>query len=295
MASSLGCPSIAQFYVFATEEYLFIDNLITKMANLDAQQLNLLTAELNKVKKSDLIEFILTGRGDSLHQLQEVNKISVVTNLESRLEGMRTTPNLTTPRISGGQWEGMDQYLERTNKLIDQMESIIMLLNEKCGRENREALLNVPKAVMANVGKTRKASDVTVTKLQTNQGIVKDNKDQKDLRKSNIITGTSKSGSNCFRAADKRAWFYVGKTSKSTTCDLVTQHLKEKFPSADITVEELQSRDGIDKSNFKTKSFKVGIDFELLNEVASPDTWPENIVVKRFRFFRDQHGVKSNM
>ena len=104
-----------------------------------------------------------------------------------------------------------------------------------------------------------------------------------------------KPSENCFRAADKTAWLYVGKTAIGTTSDMVTKYLKEKFPDANVTVEELHAREVSDKNNFKTKSFKVGIDYELLDAMQNPNTWPENIIVRRFRFFRDQQSISTNL
>lgn len=95
--------------------------------------------------------------------------------------------------------------------------------------------------------------------------------------------GTKKDNDNeslDFRAAARRAWLHVARVNKETTADKVKQYLQNKFKQ-DFVVENLPVRD-----DANSISFKVGADIELLDQLLDANTWPENIVVRRFRFFR---------
>ena len=107
---------------------------------------------------------------------------------------------------------------------------------------------------------------------------------------SGTCTGNSKSdtpiiiGGN-LKAAGKRAWLYVGRTSRDTTTDILKHYLAEKLNTIEVLVEELPHNNNQERTS---RSFKVGIDFNKLNTVESDDFWPQNIVIRRFRFFRGQ-------
>lgn len=105
-----------------------------------------------------------------------------------------------------------------------------------------------------------------------------------------IIKGTASSStanpaSDQLKAADRKAWFYVDRAARNTTCNQLANYIKTKFPRVVMEVEELKQTN----SNSTTKSFKLGVDFSLLEELSCPDFWPENIIVRRFKFLRPRN------
>lgn len=83
------------------------------------------------------------------------------------------------------------------------------------------------------------------------------------------------------QAAEKKAWLYVGQLRESTTVDTVKEYLKKNGVEGDIDCEELNT-----KGN--SKAFKLGIQFNFLEDVENSQFWPVNVRVRRFRFFRGQ-------
>ena len=219
----------------------------------------------------------------------------IVANLKSKLCGGK--PNLNTPRRdqNEGNVEKKDdlslKLMCQMEKRLQEQELIISLLQEKTTKS--EAVPKRPEQAL----QTELISENTFPAMvQTRQNKSADG-DRKASNQYKIITGTSKpqdETTNCFRAADKRAWFYVGRTSSDTTSKQVHQHLENKFPGSNITVEDLISVDRDKHKQNQTKSFKVGINFNLLEQMQSADVWPENVIVRRYRFFRDNRDKRNN-
>lgn len=114
---------------------------------------------------------------------------------------------------------------------------------------------------------------------------------QQDNRpKSNIIcTGTSDTN-NILKAAESRAWVYVGKVNPATTPDSLKAYLNKKFLNNNFTVEEIIKHE---LNHSRNKSFKVSFDFELLEEMSKGDSWPKGYIVKRYQFFREGRYVNK--
>ena len=41
--------------------------------------------------------------------------------------------------------------------------------------------------------------------------------------------------------------------------------------------------------NSQTESFKIKMDYDLLDEAFTSDNWPTGSLIKKYNFFRDQH------
>ena len=91
--------------------------------------------------------------------------------------------------------------------------------------------------------------------------------------------------SDTFSAVVSRAWVYVDRARKTTTCDEVRKFLEGKYNDQNFVVEALPSNE-----NAISASFKVGATASLLDELYKPENWPHNILVKRFKFFRGRQG-----
>ena len=107
----------------------------------------------------------------------------------------------------------------------------------------------------------------------------KKKKDQKEIKG----VASVPTGEGVFLAADRRAWLYVGRASISTTSESLKTFLTQKLKTDVILVEELKTTNEVEKLS---KSFKIGFNFDLLETVENPEFWPQNILVRRYRFFR---------
>lgn len=109
---------------------------------------------------------------------------------------------------------------------------------------------------------------------QTNKGTYK-------TRKMDVIRGTGTEICS-LKSVDRKAWLYLGKINKGCKEDDVVNFLTTKFPENKIQpiVEK------ISREESTSSSFKLGIDFELLEKVNKEDFWPKGVMVKRF-FFSD--------
>ena len=98
---------------------------------------------------------------------------------------------------------------------------------------------------------------------------------------SGTIMGTKKDEE--MQAAEKTAWLYVGSLKKTTTRDSVVNYLNKNGVTGHLECEELHTLGN-------KKAFKVGIPFAYLRNTQDPEFWPENIIVRRFRFPRRSTG-----
>lgn len=97
-----------------------------------------------------------------------------------------------------------------------------------------------------------------------------------------IGNNSNKDRSETLTAVKKRAWLYVGKIDpKHSEADLL-RYLQGKFVNRHFDVEKLTKID-----NAHSVAFRVGIDFDLLDDVYKPDMWPNDVVIKRY-FFRQR-------
>lgn len=106
----------------------------------------------------------------------------------------------------------------------------------------------------------------------------------KKVRNNEIIRGKAKIGEEgSFKGAYRKAWFYVGRASNDSNPTKLIDYLVSLFPGVQFEVEELQKHSSNMSQN---KSFKLGCDYSMLDKIKNPETWPENIVIRPFRFFR---------
>ncbi|KYB24641.1 hypothetical protein TcasGA2_TC034962, partial [Tribolium castaneum] len=137
----------------------------------------------------------------------------------------------------------------------------------------------------------RKPDELQDKKPETSQSLNQRNDEkEKDIRtkvakksKQDVITGTARvDEADGFRGARKMGWLFVGRATSTTTEDKVSNYLKQLHPDEHFTVEELPKHINNKSQN---KSFKVGLRFELVEEMMKPESWPENLTIQRFKFF----------
>ncbi|KAJ4451794.1 hypothetical protein ANN_03266 [Periplaneta americana] len=107
---------------------------------------------------------------------------------------------------------------------------------------------------------------------------------QQQPRSSGTLTGTG-TEDNILKAAERKAWLFVGRLRQESTPESVKNFLSRKGIAEEIICEELPTRGS-------TKAFKVGIPFNTLETVNKDEFWPAGINVRRFRFFRRRGGAR---
>lgn len=108
--------------------------------------------------------------------------------------------------------------------------------------------------------------------------------DAQVTRKKTAILGTSTNNSAAtFKAAERRGWLYIGRADEKTTTNDIKTFLEREHKGKSFTVEEITKHE---TNKSKNKSFKVGVDYEMLELLRKPENWPRGIVVQRYQFFR---------
>lgn len=271
--------------------------------------------ELNKLKKSELIDIIIYKRLPNNVIVSELLDKFLLEHFNECDDDFQEVNDEVLPdTIASVQLMSENKALEKelalSNKLVTQLEKrcndqelIINLLKEKCDSK-----------VRLNVNKAREETDIVVAKrsiqknsvgvscnteisktLQPDPNTIEEvistrnqpfterhNSSQNKKFRNKIITGSS-TEQNCFGAADKKAWLYVGRAKSDTKPEHVKTYLETKFPKHkdSFTVEPINVNKDMPRNNM---SFKVGVNFTLLEEITKPDIWPNNIIVRRFNF-----------
>ncbi|KAJ3662022.1 hypothetical protein Zmor_006390 [Zophobas morio] len=100
--------------------------------------------------------------------------------------------------------------------------------------------------------------------------------------KKSITNKGTYSNNNSFAGVTKRAWLHLGKVQLNTTAEQVQNYLQTTFPNKQFIVEQLPTRE-----NANSISFKIGADYSLA-ELQNEENWPENVMVRRYSFFREK-------
>lgn len=177
----------------------------------------------------------------------------------------------------------------QVQKLTESNEDLKMLLNERkeppCAPEN-----DVGNSSQArNFHKSTISDDSAANKKQEQKGEPKSRKTadgmvikskQSEFVSAKIVRGTAldEGGSHEFSAAVRKTWLYVGRCRPETTEEHITSWLTDKFPGRSFTASPLQSKG--------YPSFRVGADAAIEDVLYEASTWPKDVLVKRFKFFR---------
>ncbi|KAK9496781.1 hypothetical protein O3M35_012974 [Rhynocoris fuscipes] len=108
-------------------------------------------------------------------------------------------------------------------------------------------------------------------------------------RKTKRIIGTATSGDSesagsTLVAGNRKMWLYVGKIKKNTTVEEVLKFLKFKLPTEEFVCEKLDSKGYY-------ASFKIGLNYNLMENVMCPEFWPKDVLIRRFLFRRNNQGA----
>lgn len=102
--------------------------------------------------------------------------------------------------------------------------------------------------------------------------------------KKKTIVGVAKSEKSMrFRAAERKAWFYVGHAEPETTADDVKEYLRENHPNREFIVEEIKKHVN---NKSRNKAYKVGVELDMYEELKNPEMWLEGLIIQEYDFFR---------
>lgn len=103
-------------------------------------------------------------------------------------------------------------------------------------------------------------------------------------KKRNVIRGTAipKESEN-FRAADRKAWFYVGHAKPDTTAGDLKSYLEDRHKNREFIVEEIKKHVN---NKSRNKAYKVGVEMAIMEEMKNPNSWIEGLIVQEYDFFR---------
>lgn len=104
------------------------------------------------------------------------------------------------------------------------------------------------------------------------------------------IIGSNKSGGAKLVAAkiQKKTSIFVSRLDLNVTSQDLLDYMKGTFGgNENFVIEEQSVRSG------DYKSYRVELRVELLDDVLSPSKWPENILLKKFRFFRSRTSTSK--
>lgn len=267
--------------------------------------------ELSKLKKEYLIEIILSRKLPSgaviSSELQKFIEDSACgSSSEIHIKPKHNQENISEKQTLESELKLAKQeigYLHKLNrnleKTVSDKDLIINLLTSKQQKqhiqstspaEGEVADMTELSEVHAPEQNIQKKDDSTVRSQKPIKHRAR-NVNQKTEKKE--IRGIDQSQAS-FGSVPKRTWLYVGRVAESVDEAQIENHLKMKFPEGQFQVESLE------KNEHSTgKSFKVGANIELLEELYEPNIWPQGIIVKQFRFFRKpnrsrQTGNKQN-
>lgn len=93
------------------------------------------------------------------------------------------------------------------------------------------------------------------------------------------IYGSNTSSSDEFTGRERKLWLYIGRCKTGTAELHVKKYLEKKCPGKQFEVFALPSKG-------TNVSFRIGADISLKDQLYDPQFWPENILVKKYIFFR---------
>ena len=278
-----------------------------------------LVSELNKLKKDELIDIIVNGKLPDKHResavlVDAVRKFSVAENLLDNEKGAeievriadcdrshcyRTSLQCEALTRELALYKSLNMHLE---KRIGDLETIINFHKESRNKPARTSSVrgeqrgvggdvvdqgNIPCSAVKtkeiqNARIVSVALPVSVNKTNVNNTLETEKSTQnqnKGIAEENLS----------FSAAARRSWLYTGRAAPETTVENITLHLNTKFPDQDIEVVALPVRDGAN-----SVAFRIGVDCSLWDRLVDPQIWPKGILIKKFRFFREQRKEQGS-
>lgn len=206
-------------------------------------------------------------------------KTKMTNQLEERIDEQKhlirliTATNRNPVEVSqGNENQNKSKHDDETSKTISTVR-----LSVPTTSHGKNLRINVTKD---NNTKAPSGGNIKKGNMLTSSEEEKTNRKPYKTRRIDVIKGTGTE--NCsLQSANKKAWLHLGKINKDCKEEDVVELIKAKFPEnkTEIVVEKISREDST------SASFRLGIDFDLLEEVNRGDFWPRGVIVKRY-FFR---------
>lgn len=97
-------------------------------------------------------------------------------------------------------------------------------------------------------------------------------------RRAAVVRGNGPDNQN-FQCAKEKIWVFLGRCLQETTSEHISAFLGSKYAGRTFVVEDLNS-----KGYFK--SFKIGADKEISDDMYNASNWPAGALIKRYLFRR---------
>lgn len=98
-------------------------------------------------------------------------------------------------------------------------------------------------------------------------------------RQSNIVVGSGKTSDDGFMGIKNKLWMFVGRVASGTTSEMILQYLRRKYNEESFSCEKLETKT-------EYSCFKISAPTELREVLEKADSWPQGVVVRKFRFYR---------
>ncbi|CAH0564878.1 unnamed protein product [Brassicogethes aeneus] len=187
--------------------------------------------------------------------------------------------------------EWLEQTIIGKDEVIKKLECNVVLHNPN-HQITKPKVCNPVNTVSTRKKSTTQAPQATTKEEEEEEQEAVKTKDQNneyDWTKVNrkpkrkIMRGTATTNHE-FAAADRKAWLYIGGCKKGTESKQIIKYLEEKHQETSFIVEEIPKRS---ENKSQNMSFKVGFPLSLLEELNKPEFWPRDIIIRRFKFFRN--------
>lgn len=204
--------------------------------------------------------------------LQESNKdlVKLLTSGEclNKLEIMNQ--NFQETKSANNKWPTL--HSKNSNKKdIDKKKEMIKTTSKKITDTQHSSVSNIQN--MEN-----KVTNAIIPNLHTER---KNYIQYKQKPKIIFGSGSQDSTKSGFSAVIRKTWIYVGRASPGTSIENMRALLAEKFRDREFIIEKLPKW-----KNGTTESFKIGVDFDLCDDMFSSENWPTGTLVKKYKFFR---------
>lgn len=278
----------------------------------------LLISELNKLKKSDLIDILVSGKlPPSLSNNTILNEFI---GLKFTSNNILNGNNIDDDHDCGNNVVAFDcenlkcvhvkcenSFLKREisslkhhnfhlEKRVSDQEEINNLLKlqylkhskptSTSTNTNNNLTKNVLKKQTVDNDSKPQGSTSNIYKHQTDNAKFKEIPVAQASDKQQIITKSStkylkgtNANSKKIQGVEKFAYIYVGHIKGEVKEETLTEFLNENWPKLQLQIKKL-----VNKGN--NSSFKIGVSSQNKNLVFDADKWPEGVIIKDYVFFR---------
>lgn len=255
-----------------------------------------------------LFNYIIKQKDDLIGELHE--KIKLLNDFIQLLKNSSTTPQSTLSDkpnnkkskkkadVKNAPVEFVNKELQQhgINSRADQRDNVDNTVDEResinCqkGYDTKEMRQVVSQPKQSAAPQNRQPTSERSVSARSKKGVIYGKAKKPDSDKCIKDPSVPTELQISFAGVARRAWLYVGRADRSTTVEGVKRFLVEKCGTADIIVEKLTNSD-----ESYSLSFKVGVDFDLLDTLLDGEFWPAGLQIRRFRFFRGKRQLSQEI